>query len=260
MMESSGLVVCLTCLRLRGRVNGEERRCSCQPTVERRRRGSPVTGLCSLCVRSTVISRGRWSWFGCGTCRRVNQTVGSVVGGHRCGVVPLGNHSLMNGVTIRGEGSDPEGGGTEALVELVGQWQRLSRWRQAEARRLVGSVAGILADRSEVPLDEWLTLFPASEGASVDALCRYVGASLPEHPKLRALEVAQLEFARDTRYDVAHDERLLNHYLAPEVEAVESFVDLEPDEQVRALKAIGQRIAAVLQAAGKPRCGTQSGT
>jgi hypothetical protein len=26
------------------------------------------------------------------------------------------------------------------------------------------------------------------------------------------------------------------------------------------LKAIGQRIAAVLQAAGKPRCGTQSGT
>jgi hypothetical protein len=121
--------------------------------------------------------------------------VGAVVGGYRSGALPLGRHSLMNGAAMRvGADSDSEiAEFARTLKDLLREWRRLGEWRKAEARRLADS-AMLTSGRGEVPLEEWLRTFRSSEGASVDAFCRYVGAELPDHPDLRYLTDARLEF------------------------------------------------------------------
>ena len=82
----------------------------------------------------------------------------------------------------------------QALTDLMGVWMRFPKWRDAEAQRLVTSMDWTPPDRIEVPLEEWLATFPTSLGASVDVFCRFTGTELPEHPSLRRLSVAQLDF------------------------------------------------------------------
>ena len=84
-----------------------EHRCSCQDRSDEWRETwsrwdiAYLLKLCSLCARNTVDAGTRWSWLACGMCREVNLAIRDIVGADR-GVLPLGRHSLMNGLGLRG--------------------------------------------------------------------------------------------------------------------------------------------------------------
>ena len=51
-------------------------------------------------------SGSRWSWYACENCLEVNRAVGAVFGSQKAGALPLGRHSIMNGVTLGGGHTD----------------------------------------------------------------------------------------------------------------------------------------------------------
>ena len=195
------LSVCLTCFSLRGDFAGREHRCPCQDrsdewraTVWGRSDSPEAIALCDLCVRATKPSGSRWSWLACRTCLRVNHRLGQVMGGRRAGALPLGRHSLMNGVALSGSDLDDESVDDFATLvsDLAGVWTRLADWRREEGQRLAVS-AGV-PDAGTVALDEWLARFPTSVGSSVDAICRFIGSDLPDHPDLEDLHEERAAF------------------------------------------------------------------
>lgn len=195
------LQVCTSCFRLRGEFEGKEHRCSCVPSDDKwREREWPnsdipaLVDLCNLCARGTMKSGSRYTWLVCDHCQSVNRTVGSVLGSSGGGALPVGRHSIMNGVRFGGGLLD--NGEISALAEwflgLTKVWRRLMDWGPEEAKRL----SAILGNVGEaVPLVEWLERFPTSRGASADAFCRFVEYDLPEHPSLRRLNKARAGFA-----------------------------------------------------------------
>ena len=150
--------------------------------------------LCHLCARNTMKSGTRWSWYACDTCLEVNRSVGTVLGSPKAGALPLGRHSIMNGVTLGGGNIDDAAvrGFSELLRGLTSVWKRIFEWAPLEASRL--ATAADWGDRESVPLVEWLGTNPTSIGASVDAFSRFVEYDLPDHPLLRDLIEARVEF------------------------------------------------------------------
>jgi hypothetical protein len=97
-------------------------------------------------------------------------------------VLPLGRHSLMNGVgrrVVSGPSTDADAD-TEAFCQSFNalglSWSRLSEWGDAEVRRLASLAA---FDVEDVPLDHWQRAFPVSAAASVDAYERFLQTKLP---------------------------------------------------------------------------------
>ena len=107
------LEVCLECFNLRGSFEGKEHRCDCVPRDDGWRERewgtrdiAALVDLCHLCARNTMKSGTRWSWYACDICLKVNRIVGEVFGSRRAGALPLGRHSIMNGVTLGGGHTD----------------------------------------------------------------------------------------------------------------------------------------------------------
>ena len=140
-------------------------------------------------------SGSRWSWYACENCLDVNRAVGAVFGSQKAGALPLGRHSIMNGVTLGGGDYDDAAvhGFAELLRGLTSVWKRIFEWAPQEAGRLAVSV-GWDSGEGAVPLVEWLDRFPASLGASADAFCRFVEYDLPDHASLRHLNKARAGF------------------------------------------------------------------
>lgn len=195
--DYSTLSVCTTHLTLVGTYRDKEHRCPCDPGGdgwrEREWAGYDIAALlelCSLCARDVMKSGTRWSWLACETCRSVNNAIATAINGEvhpGNQILPLGRHSIMNGIAI-GPGALRSGDLTEESVEPLASFfefsGRLADWQQEEGRRLAdrGGFAGL--DR--VPLDDWLAASPVSVGASVDALCRFVDED--DVPDLRELD------------------------------------------------------------------------
>lgn len=169
------LLVHLPCLQVRGWA-GREQGCPCKPA-------EPWPGcdvsraldLCTVCARGTAGGTTRWSWLACTHCRSVEHALQDWLG---IRVLPLGRHSLMNGVGLRVAGaSEAEAAAFAVHFEGLGLgWERLSAWGAAEARRL----ADRLGDGGpDVPLATWQKAFPPSVEASLDAYERILGTSLP---------------------------------------------------------------------------------
>ena len=137
----------------------------------------------------------RWSWYACETCLEVNRAVGAVFGSRKAGALPLGRHSMMNGVTLGGGSIDDAAvhGFAELLRGLTSVWKRIFEWAPQEAGRLAAS-AGWDSGEGAVPLVEWLERFASSRGASADAFCRFVEYDLPEHPSLDHFNEARARF------------------------------------------------------------------
>jgi len=136
--------------------------------------------LCKVCRRVPLRNSAPWSWFGCGSCRAVDARAAAALGGKR--LLPLGQHSIMNGVGIRL--STPDGPGRSAKFEQlvsIGQgWQELDQWRDAETARLVAELRDRIAELPEsVPVPQWQEWFPASRQASADAYLRLLQAQQP---------------------------------------------------------------------------------
>lgn len=116
------LLVCGQCGEIRGPVPGiaAVQLCACASPEERRaqpRHGRDFARwieLCRTCGLRTVSSGSRWSSFHCSRCRPRVVALNGLVG--RC-VVPVGRHSLMNGVSL----SDPVGRNPVAFVAFADQ-------------------------------------------------------------------------------------------------------------------------------------------
>ena len=189
------LEICLSHFQLRGSFEGKEHCCACLPKDDEWRERewgrhdiAALVDLCHLCARNTMKSGTRWSWYACETCLEVNRVVGAVFGSRKAGALPLGRHSLMNGVTLNaGSHDDAAAAGFVVLLRgLTKVWERIFEWAPEEAGRLAASSGWDLGEGA-VPLVEWLERFPGSVGASVDAFCRFVEYDLPTHPQLATL-------------------------------------------------------------------------
>ena len=142
--------------------------------------------LCVVCARGIAGGSSRWSWIGCANCREIN----SLLRQHVRLSLPLGRHSIMNGVAIRGDATPQvQQRATDAFMGLLDQWRQLDAWRAAEVRRLV-EFASFPVD-ADVPLRTWRTRLPASSEASIDAISRLLDidvrhrlGTLLEPPKL----------------------------------------------------------------------------
>jgi hypothetical protein len=136
--------------------------------------------LCKVCRRVPLPNRQPWSWFGCETCRVVDARAASLFGGRR--ILPLGQHSIMNGIGIRL--STPEGPGLSAkfeqFVALGRGWNDLYDWAAVEGERLVASLPESSTDKREsVPLNLWQEWFPPGRVASADAFVRLIAEQQP---------------------------------------------------------------------------------
>lgn len=180
-VETSTLLVCLTCGDLRGGAP-REHRCACQdrqdPAWRQQWQGRDMAcdlDLCSLCVRGTVGTASKWSWLACDSCRRVSRAVGRRLGGRDA--LALGRHSLMNGIGIRVSAPDDE---TEAQIRAfllgVQGWQVLGAWQKEEFDRLA---APLRATADTVRLAEWQLRWTPSLAASVNAFERFTGIDVP---------------------------------------------------------------------------------
>ncbi|MEW2384048.1 hypothetical protein AB0873_18435 [Micromonospora sp. NPDC047707] len=194
--DLAAFAVCLTCGDLQGGIPREQR-CRCQPRTpdwEQQWQGQDIASdldLCVLCVRDIVTTRTRWSWLGCGTCRRVSQVVGEWYG-HRA-ALPLGRHSIMNGDIVE----LPATTATEvagSLIAATQRWNALREWQQGEFDRLAEPLR---AAGPSVPLVEWQRRWPPSLGASVDAFDRY--GVVPVPADLSTLRQAQVRFRSSAR-------------------------------------------------------------
>jgi hypothetical protein len=110
--------------------------------------------LCRCCGQELLQSGSRWSVWFCSECKRRVRTLNERAG--TC-VVPVGRHSIMNGVFIRG-GHVPDSveidGFTLQVRGLSWEIDRLAQWAAEIVRR--NCAAAGLAGRALIPLREYL--------------------------------------------------------------------------------------------------------
>lgn len=125
--------------------------------------------LCIICFRATAGGQSRWAWLACENCREVNKSIEL-----RWSVrpFPLGRHSMMNGIGVRG-GSSPEvrDAQTARLAEFAKGNPTLRDWRRLEYARLAFPFDPL----GDVPLTVWQQEWAPSRTASVDAFARLLG-------------------------------------------------------------------------------------
>jgi hypothetical protein len=166
--------LCRECLGLRGPCFDSfgrcerTQRCACEPK-------EPLwTGydyncaieLCHLCGAATVRSGSRWSLFFCARCstpvNAYNRAAGAVV-------IPIGRHSIMNGVVLSGRAAASpvaRDAFAAAMTSLEGRIGRLFRWQRDKVRRLLRKLP---EGGATVPLETYLEVARA-RSEDVDAL------------------------------------------------------------------------------------------
>lgn len=166
------LVICGGCHDVRGRVPdwgpGAEQLCSCTP-LEIRRNHAPSGGadhctyveLCRCCGLVLLGSGSRWSTWFCEQCRPLirglNRAVGRVV-------VPIGRHSLMNGVGLPGPWTATPAAVemfTRASIGLFDRIEALGRYARSVVERNV--VALGLPPDTDVHVGEYLAAVRRSD-------------------------------------------------------------------------------------------------
>ena len=168
------LALCTTCFEFTDLLKRGTQRCNCEERI-------PINlgildcpsglHLCWICARTVAGGESRYSWEACEKCRAANSSLERKLGLK----VPLGRHSVMNGVSIpiqkKVEPDDP------SLVEMVGFIKKigdLSEWGKNLTKVLYESVPA-WAGLTHVSLEGWEKKFPSTSKASFEALQRYWG-------------------------------------------------------------------------------------
>jgi hypothetical protein len=161
----------LRCASLRGHTSHGWQGCLCEPGpawpgVD----VSQEKSLCTLCARGLAGGPSRWSWHGCSPCMVWEKAVRDRLGRM---LLPLGRHSIMNGVRIP---IDPLPDAADvleqALLDQFTGWDDLASWKEMEVHRLAASAD---LHGETVAYAEWEELFPVSLRASRDAYLRLRG-------------------------------------------------------------------------------------
>ncbi len=136
---------------------------------------SRAKDLCLVCARGTAGGVTRWSWLACEHCRSVEKSLQGWLGMR---VLPLGRHSLLNGVALQvAEATDEQAAAFAVQFEgLSLGWDLMCEWGRAEARRLADT---LVDSGSDVPLEVWQRTFRPSPTASLDAYERILQTPLP---------------------------------------------------------------------------------
>ena len=173
MPATDQLWIHVRCGQLRGTTRLGEQRCPCQPSQDRWPDCdvNEVAQLCVVCVRGSGGGPTRWSWLACLNCRQINDSLGSRLGRRP---LPLGRHSLMNGIGHLVADPDDASirGFAIAVAEMSVGYDRLMRWRVHEVQRLA-SAAGM---PEVVLLAGWRHQFPPHREASASAYSRLLAA------------------------------------------------------------------------------------
>lgn len=158
---AAGMTVCGACAGLRGPCFDtfshceRTQRCSCEPQ-EPRWKGydyNTAIELCHACAAITVRSGSRWSWIYCETCKELALAYNRASGG---AVIPLGRHSVMNGILLYEKDAAPpfaQAAFEAALAKLFARIDRLWSWHRARVREIVQSIPG---EETAVPLERYL--------------------------------------------------------------------------------------------------------
>jgi hypothetical protein len=157
--------ICIKCFELRGEIYGWHHLCDCEREAYRAagrevpRCGdlSNKTELCRCCALYLIPSRSRWSSFFCPECKErvfeLNRRAG------RC-VIPVGRHSIMNGVFYKAGDHDMTPAEAIAFYDqvttLFHQADATGRWRGQQTARNIGAIG--LAEQGHVPLRTYLRL------------------------------------------------------------------------------------------------------
>jgi hypothetical protein len=133
---------------------------------------SQALDLCIICVRATAGGPSRWAWLACDYCRAVNTALEARWGFRP---FPLGRHSLMNGVGVRG-GVPPEVRKEQIarLKEFAKSSGNLRNWRHQEYLRMAGRFDPL----ADIALRIWQQEWPPGRSTSWDAFSRLTGIEL----------------------------------------------------------------------------------
>lgn len=136
-MPPVDLLVCTTCFGLTSAGHGMQC-CRCEKYKTYRGVDCPSGfHLCYMCAASLAGGTGRYSWNVCEVCLKFNRNLQSNYGVS----LPLGRHSLMNGLSIpiHATRSIQDKGITEMLNYLE-KAQNISDWGNLQARALFESI------------------------------------------------------------------------------------------------------------------------
>lgn len=159
--DQSDFTVCGTCHALRGpigSVGAVEVRQLCDCAAQEERAAQPRLGdhntafeLCRCCGTEALTSGSRWSVWFCQECkdrvRALNQRSG------RC-VVPIGRHSLMNGVSFDPGADESSRAFADQLKTLFDAMGGTEGWARAVVCLNLGA-AGLPSD-DDIGLDSYL--------------------------------------------------------------------------------------------------------
>lgn len=181
------LVVHTACGQIRGPVRELFPECTCKSDRETwqscRCEDEPVrwaacdvsrkTDLCIVCARGTAGGTSRWAWLACAFCRKVNTRLRDA----GCGVLAVGRHSLLNGVSITGDLNPKEtAAAIGTMMKMSGSWDALFKWFPGEVARLAQSQGW--SHSADIPFRTWREQLPPSYEHSVDAVSRLIGADV----------------------------------------------------------------------------------
>jgi hypothetical protein len=173
------MALCRKCLVLRGAFfdshNGCERvqRCGCEPpeppwsAFDYNR----AAELCRCCASRVIRCGSKWSVFFCDGCKRHVVAYNGAAG---CTVIPIGRHSIMNGVALN-TGDALKGSArlvfARGLSEVFDGIGRLERFHHAQVRRIVSSIQ---PPNSTVPVPQYIEHATRSQPSASAVLAELV--------------------------------------------------------------------------------------
>ena len=173
-MSPLGLLICTTCFGLTSAGWGTQR-CHCEKYQEYPGVDCPSGyHLCYMCAATVAGGTGRYSWNVCDVCLKFNRKLASDYGVS----LPLGRHSIMNGLSIPMSASaEVQAHAAQKLLHFIDVAGAISDWGKLQARVLFESVP-VWRREPYVKRDVWEAKFKLTGSRattrSVDAFKGYL--------------------------------------------------------------------------------------
>jgi len=165
----SSFYVCTKCFGLTSKGAGMQR-CRCEEYKSYPGVDCPSGyHLCDICASSLAGGTSRYSWNACEVCCYFNRELATDYGVN----LPLGRHSIMNGVVIPFNISkEQQDGEIKKLISSLDLSSSISDWGISQARALFKSVP-MWKNESHILLSKWEAKFAST---TVRATTRSVAA------------------------------------------------------------------------------------